>query len=66
MGGAWKRLIYLTRRIPCALMNKQVVTDEVLNTLMTVVCFRNCFQSLATRRRLNNLLLVYSLIEEAQ
>ena len=34
MGGAWKRLICLTRRISCALMKKQVVTDEVLNILM--------------------------------
>ena len=32
----------------------------------SVVCFRNCSQSPTTRRWLNNLLLVYSLIEEAQ
>ena len=37
MGGAWERLIRSTRRILCALMKKQVVTDEVLNTLMTEV-----------------------------
>ena len=37
MGGAWERLICSTRRILCALMKEQVVTDEVLNTLMTEV-----------------------------
>ena len=37
MRGAWERLIRSTRRILCALMKEQVVTDEVLNTLMTEV-----------------------------
>ena len=37
MGGAWERLIRSTRRILHALMKGQVVTDEVLNTLMTEV-----------------------------
>ena len=37
MGGSWKRWIRSTRRILCALMKEQVVTDEVLNTLMTEV-----------------------------
>ena len=37
IGGAWKRLIRLTRRILCALMKEKVATDEVLNTLMTEV-----------------------------
>ena len=37
MGGAWERLIRSTRRILCALMKEQVVTDEVLNSLMTAV-----------------------------
>ena len=37
MGGAWERLIRSTRHILCALMKEQVVTDEVLNTLMTEI-----------------------------
>ena len=37
MGGAWERLICSTQCILCALIKIQVVTDEVLNTLMTEV-----------------------------
>ena len=37
MGGAWERLIYLTWLILFALMNEEVVTDRVLNTLITEV-----------------------------
>ena len=37
VGGAWARLICSTRHILFALIKEQVVTDEVLNTLMTEV-----------------------------
>ena len=37
MGVVWERLIRSTRRILCALMKEQVITDEILNTLMTEV-----------------------------
>ena len=37
MGGAWERLIRSTRRILSALMKEQIVSDEVLTTLMAEV-----------------------------
>ena len=37
MGGAWEQLIWSTRRILHALMKGQVVTDKIINTLMTEV-----------------------------
>ena len=37
MGGAWERLIRSTRRILHALMKEQIVTDEILNTLLIEV-----------------------------